>query len=401
MKIAYYSNYVGKEFAKRYCNGVKYAISGPLKTQGIARALLSAGHKVVIFSPGITNCNCKIEAFTETEEYPEGDLVIHYCDILSFRRRGPINDYRIHRMIAKADRIEHFDAYLYYNPYLGAVMNLSLFRNRLTILEYEDNVYNKYVVGAQNPFEGIRAAIYKYVVKRTDAAFIVCKGMFAKGEVKDCILTPGVINDDVTEAISFDGHQLAEGHKTKIILTGGTGYDKGSDVIIEALQYVQSPCSLDFYTNGTFFDQAKALIAAVPDRHEINIKGYLPHKDLMKVLVKDGDVFLSTTRSMGVAAQSAGFPFKIMEYAALGRPIISSELAKLDEEFNSRVNYYEGDNPKALASIIDEVIKHYDDKSRKAIELQKLVLDRYTIKGLGSQLKYFLDSLSVRKTNKR
>lgn len=399
MKIAYYSNYVGKEFARCYCNGVKYAISGPLKTQGIARALLSAGHEVIIYSPGITNCNSKIAAFTEIEKYPEGDLVIHYCDILSFRRRGPINDYRIHRMIAKADKTELFDAYLYYNPYLGAAMNLTLFRTRLKILEYEDNVYNKYVVGAQNPFEGIRGAIYKYVVKRTDAAFIVCKGMFAKGEVKDCILTPGVINDDVTEAISFGEHNLTEGNKTKIILTGGTGYDKGSDVIIEALQYVQSPCSLDFYTNGTFFDQAKALIAAVPDRHEINIKGYLPHRDLMKVLVRDGDIFLSTTRSMGVAAQSAGFPFKIMEYAALGRPIISSELAKLDEEFNSRVNYYEDDNPKALASIIDDVILNYNDKSKKASELQKLVLGRYTIQGLGSQLKLFLDSLSVRKTN--
>lgn len=102
---------------------------------------------------------------------------------------------------------------------------------------------------------------------------------------------------------------------------------------------------------------------------------------------------------MGVAAQSAGFPFKIMEYAALGRPIISSELAKLDEEFNSRVNYYEDDNPKALASIIDDVILNYNDKSKKASELQKLVLGRYTIQGLGSQLKLFLDSLSVRKTN--
>ncbi len=393
MKIAYYSNYVGKEFARKYCNGVKYAISGPLKMQGIARALLSVGHEVIIFSPGITTCNCKIAAFSEVEKYPEGNLVIHYCDILSFRHRGPVNDYRIHRMIAKVDTIEYFDAYLYYNPYLGAALNLPLFKNRLKILEYEDNVYNKYVVGAQNPFEGIRSTIYKYVVKRTNAAFIVCKGMFSRGEVKKCILTPGVINDDVTDAISLEEHHLTEGHKTRIILTGGTGYDKGSDVIIKALQYVQSPCSLDFYTNGNFFDQAKALVTSVPDRHEINIKGYMPHKDLMKVLSAEGDIFLSTTRSMGVEAQSAGFPFKIMEYAALGRPIISSELAKLDDDFNIRVNYYEGDSPLTLAKTIDDVIMNYEDRSRKAIELQKLVLGRYTIMGLGKQLKQFLNTI--------
>ena len=217
--------------------------------------------------------------------------------------------------------------------------------------------------------------------------------MFSKGEVKKCILTPGVINDDVKDAISLEEHHLTEGHKTKIILTGGTGYDKGSDVIIEALQYVQSPCSLDFYTNGNFFDQAKALMASVPDRHEVNIKGYMPHNDLMKVLSAEGDIFLSTTRGMGVEAQSAGFPFKIMEYAALGRPIISSELAKLDDEFNNRVNYYEGDSPITLAKTIHEVIMNYEDRSRKAIELQELVLGRYTITGLGKQLKQFLDTI--------
>ena len=393
MKIAYYSNYVGKEFAKKYCAGVKYAISGPLKTQGIARALLSAGHEVTIFSPGITNCNCSIKAFTEIENYPEGRLTIHYCDILSYRRRGPINDFKIHRLIAQKDEKEHYDAYLYYNPYIGAALNLPLFKHRLKILEYEDNVYNKYIVGAKNPFENIRGAIYKYVVKRTDAAFIVCKGMFSKGEVKNCILTPGVINEEVTSAISLEKHQLKEGQRTKIILTGGTGYDKGSDIIIEALQYINSPCELDFYTNGTFFDKAKELIASVPHRHQINIKGYLPHGELMKILESEGDIFLSTTRSMGVEEQSAGFPFKIMEYAALGRPIISSELAKLDEDFNSRVNYYTDDDPLKLAKTVDDVIANYEERYENACELRDIVLDRYTIYGLGNQLRTFLNTL--------
>ena len=393
MKIAYYSNYVGKEFSKKYCEGVKYAISGPLKTQGIARSLLSAGHEVTIFSPGITNCNRIINAFTEVENHPEGRLTIHYCDISSYRRRGPINDYRIHRVITRVDRKEHFDAYLYYNPCLGAALNLPLFKKRLCVLEYEDNVYNKYVAGGENPFEGIRSAIYEYIVKRTDAAFIVCMGMFAKGEVPQRLLTPGVINEDVTSAISLEEHRLRKGERTKIVLTGGTGYDKGIDIIIEALQFVDTPCELDFYTNGSFFEKAKSLIATVPERHRISIKGYLPHGELMRVLEKEGDIFLSTTRSMGVGAQSAGFPFNIMEYAALGRPIISSELAKLDDDFNSRINYYEDDDPLKLAKTIDDVVTNYEERYLKACELRDLVLGRYTISGLGIQLRKFLDSI--------
>lgn len=393
MRIAYYSNYVGREFAAKYCEGVKYAISGPLKTQGIARALLSAGHEVHIFSSGITNCNAKIFAFSEDEVYPEGTLHVHYPNILSLRRRGPINDYRAHKLLARFDRVEKFDAYLYYNPYIGAAMNLRLFNNRLKILEYEDNVYNKYVAGAKNPFEQVRGRIYHYVLKRSDAAFAVCKGMFDDATIKH-ILTPGVINEDVTDAISNNIHQLKGGQPAKIIYTGGTGYDKGSDIIIRALQEIQHSCSVDFYTNGTFYGEAKTLLSEVPSRHQVTIKGYLPHKELMRVLSSEADILLSTTRSMGVAEQSAGFPFKIMEYAALGRPIVSSELAKLDDEFNQKMNYYHNDSPHELADVIDHVLDNYGESIKRAMDLQQLVLSRYSIKGLGNQLDSFLRSLN-------
>ena len=52
MKIAYLTAYLGKEFMERYGKGKKFALSGPLKSLGIARGMMSAGHEVVIYSPG-------------------------------------------------------------------------------------------------------------------------------------------------------------------------------------------------------------------------------------------------------------------------------------------------------------------------------------------------------------
>ena len=95
MKIAYLTAYLGKEFMERYGKGKKFALSGPLKSLGIARGMMSAGHEVVIYSPGVTTCNMKIPAFVEYENYPEGKLTIKYCDILSKRRCDPINQLRI------------------------------------------------------------------------------------------------------------------------------------------------------------------------------------------------------------------------------------------------------------------------------------------------------------------
>lgn len=70
MRIAYYTSYLGKEFIERYGKGKKFALSGPLKSLGIARCMMANGHQVEIFSPGVTTCDAEIPAFAETEVYP-------------------------------------------------------------------------------------------------------------------------------------------------------------------------------------------------------------------------------------------------------------------------------------------------------------------------------------------
>lgn len=61
-----------------------------------------------------------------------------------------------------------------------------------------------------------------------------------------------------------------------------------------------------------------------------------------------------------------------MEYAALGRPIISSEIGQLNEEFDRNVTYYEKEDVKKIAQCIEDIIEHYDEKVIKSMELQKL-----------------------------
>ena len=131
MKIAYLTSYLGREFLATYGVGKKFALSGPLKSQGIARALVAAGHDVTIYSPGVTTCNAFISSFTEIEEYPEGKLTIKYCDIISKRRCGPINDWRISRLLKRESHL--YDAIVYYNITLAAAFSLKSFANKVKI----------------------------------------------------------------------------------------------------------------------------------------------------------------------------------------------------------------------------------------------------------------------------
>lgn len=397
MKIAYYCNYVGKDFREKYCKGKKFALSGILKSQGIARALLKAGHEVVIYSPALTVCNRYISSFEEREVFDEGTLIVKYPSMLSYRKCGFLNNIMLKRLIRKDLRKRQYDVFLYYNISQGAAMSIDMFKDSIKVLEYEDNIFNKNLVGETNKYGSYKQRLFDYIIPRTDGVMSVCMGMLSNGEVPYRILTPGIVNDEVVSSVSSRRNALIESKPIKIFLTGGTHYSKGSDLLIGALRYVKTPCSLEIYGNGVFYQKALDELKLVPDYHQVHLNGYMPHGDLMKLLDKEADILINTTRSMGVGAQAAGFPFKMMEYASTGRPIISSELGKFDDDFNRHVSYYEGEDPKKIAEVIEDVISKYDDKVTLALELQKRVLDEFSIGGTSKKIDSFLKQIQSEK----
>ena len=389
MNIAYLSAYIGDVFAERYCQGKYYALSGPYKIRGIARSLMSAGHNVTIYSPGLTIANKTIPAFEEKEEYPEGVLTIKYSKCFSYPKCSPINDWLISRTLKK--EVAQYDVFLYYNISLKAALSIGAFKHAKKVIEYEDNIFNKALVGDKNSMEGYKTKLFNYLMKRTDGVMAVSLGLQLKDTLKYSVLTPGIVNEEVINNISSRVNKLEEGKKVHIILTGGIHYSKGGDLLVKAMTYIKTPCIVSVYGNCNLDNTLKELVKQVPEHHEFHFNGYMEHAELIKTLDRDADILINTTRSMGVGAQAAGFPFKMMEYASTGRPIVSSEIGKLDDEYNRHITYYNGENPEVIAAAIEDVIAHYDDRVQLALELQKMVLNEYTIEGTGKKLDVFLN----------
>ena len=391
MKIAYLSFYIGKEFWDKYCQGKQFALSGPFKTLGIARSLMAAGHDVTIYSPGLTVANQIIKPFSEVEEHPEGKLTIKYGRCVSYRRCSPINEWLTSRMLRKESK--NYDVFLYYNITLGAALTIGAFKHAKKVIEYEDNIFNKALVGDKNSMEGYKRKLYNYLMARTDGVMAVCLGLQLKDKLKYSVLTPGIVNEEVINNVSSRVNKLEDRKKVHIILTGGIHYSKGGDLLVKAMSYIKTPCIVSVYGNCILDEDLKTLIADVPAKHEFHFNGYMEHAKLIKTLDRDADILINTTRSMGVGAQAAGFPFKMMEYASTGRPIVSSEIGKLDEEYNRHITYYEGEKPENIATAIEDVISHYDERVQLALDLQKKVLNEYTIEGTGRKLNAFLNEI--------
>ena len=275
MKIAYMTAYLGKEFMEKYGKGKKFALSGPFKSLGIARSMMAAGYDVTIYSPGVTTCDTKVPAFTEVEVYLEGKLTIKYCDIVSKRRCDPINQVRIADLIIKDHKREHFDVLVYYNITIGAALLVKRLKQCINVLEYEDNIFNRALVGDKNNFVSFKTILYNRIIKNTKGVMAVCNGLMLP-EVPNRVLTPGIVNEEVINNVSTRVNKLEVGKPVTIILTGGIHYSKGGDLLLGAMKYIQTPCVVKVYGNCNLDEQLKSLIAEVPVIHKFEFNGYMP-----------------------------------------------------------------------------------------------------------------------------
>ena len=306
---------------------------------------------------------------------------------------GPLTELIHFWRLLKETRKRKYDAYVYYNINKGTVLQFPLFSKSIRIIDYEDNVFNKALAGGKAHNLFLKRFFYKRLVCGTQGMFAVCQGMMENVPIKHKVLTPGIINEEVCESVSNRVNTLTEGKPVHLIISGGMGYDKGTDLLIQALKYVKYPCVLDFYSNINVYEPAVAYLKELPAFHQVNFKGYRPHRELITIMDSDADILLCTTLTLGVAPQSAGFPSKMLEYCATGRPVVSGELAKLDETFNSHITYFHEETPQSLAAAIEDVIINYEEKVKNALELQKIVLSRYTIEGTSERIKEMLDNI--------
>lgn len=394
LQIAYIANYLGPEFSAKYCQNRNYSLSGTFKSTAIIRALLFAGHEVTVYSPGITACNKVIPTFDESIDYPEGQFKAIYPTIVSFRKCSTINSFLLFKKIKQELKQKSYDTVIYYNISIDAALCMPLFTGAHKILEYEDNIFNKALRGSVNRFVFFKKRLYDFVIRRTDDAIVVAKGMLNNGEVRKKVLIPGAINEDVINNITSELKTIDRLKPVRLVLAGGTHYSKGPDLLLKSLNYIKHSCELHFYGNGNFDPEVANLMKSIPSHHKAFFKGYVEHNILMKILTNEADILLNSTRNMGVAPNSEGFPFKMMEYAATGRPIVSSAIGKLDDDFNRHITYYEDESPEKIAAAISFVIENYETCALLARDLQARVIDEFSIKGISLKLNEFLTNLS-------
>jgi glycosyltransferase involved in cell wall biosynthesis len=394
MKIAYITNFISPKFAELYCCGKSYSVSASLKSTGITRAFLQAGHEVTVFSPGLTICHNVIYGFTELLQFPEGTATIVYPTIISFPKCSVFNSIQLYMLLRRYVKLNYFDIFIYYNITIDAALNMRNFKNSTHILDYEDNIFNRARRGGRSRFKLLKKLLFRYVLYNSDGAIIVGKNMLSEYSQLRKVQIPGVINQENSEYEMKGLKQLCPSKPVKLLLAGGLHYSKGPDLMILALHLIETPCELHLYGGGVLEKNTKSLLFNLPSQHKVILHGFVENGELLRIMSVESNILINCTRNMGVEPQSEGYPFKMLEYASVGVPILSSRICKLDEEFNQHVNFYEIESPKEIAVVLRRIIENYESAIIRSESLKSLVLKRYSISGVSEKLDKFVNYLN-------
>jgi glycosyltransferase involved in cell wall biosynthesis len=121
----------------------------------------------------------------------------------------------------------------------------------------------------------------------------------------------------------------------------------------------------------SYYRELQELVASLRLSDRVRFIGWVPRKKALS-LIASSDVCVLPSEDMNV-----GFPMKMHEYAALGKPVITTPVKAVLKAYNGAVIVWDGKNHSSLARIINKL--YCNEKLRKKIgdKARQLFLKKY------------------------
>ena len=177
------------------------------------------------------------------------------------------------------------------------------------------------------------------------------------------------------------------GRKLKLLFTGGFGFRKGAEYILDAIKILQDKVTISFEMDIVGdFSSANELIEKHKDENlPIVFYGPVPQDDLKQFLAQS-DIYVFPSLAEGCACSG-------MEAMAAGLCVVATHESGFPIEDGVNGCLIPGKNAKAVADKIMELMHHPDDIDRMGLAASELIRTQYTWEKYAENVKKVYEEL--------
>jgi glycosyltransferase involved in cell wall biosynthesis len=196
-----------------------------------------------------------------------------------------------------------------------------------------------------------------------------------------------------------DPASLNEKSAVRIFYGGSFGEKDGLDFLLDAFEIVateEPSAELILTGKPPRAGMGKVLehMDASPFKSRIKFLGYLPDQEYFKVL-KQSDIFVMSRTNSDYA--QAGFPFKLGEMLASGKPVVASRVGDvplfLTDKFDALL--VQPESAKEIAEAIIYLINHPDAAKQIGMKGRETAVQNFDAARITKELKLILLGLSI------
>jgi glycosyltransferase involved in cell wall biosynthesis len=203
------------------------------------------------------------------------------------------------------------------------------------------------------------------------------------------LVMEGIVNPKVQALSRSCMSRPDTGTSFKVAYAGALKETYGIQRLVNAVLTLPEDVSLDIYGTGSAKESIERTAASCS---RIRYHGPLPHSDLMEALLRAD--LLVNPRPVDQGFVRYSFPSKLIEYMALGRPVLTTHLPGIPGAYAGKVRFAYDDSVEGLAkSILDAWRCDRCELEAMAQEAQQFVTTKKSSLTQGRRIRGFLVAL--------
>lgn len=384
MKILYVADYQSADLIRRRHITTNIHDGTNAKISRIARGLTARGHRLTIVASGIP-ARRSGRWSGGFDSFVDGTIIpVHYASSIDM----PLLNLGVAAgsMIQWVRHNGPWDRILMYNFDFAPVatcLSLSHSERIPLVVEYEDDA--KINLKGESRLQRNKG---EWIVGRTQdyigGALLVTEHLGRHLRTSNVCVLPGIVEDGQLHAAC-----QPRSARPVVVYCGQMSYLKGPDILIGALQGVSHEIDMHLFGGGPMLDEIRKL-ASRANRHRITVHGRVS-EEALKQHIDGADLFVNPHR-MDLGHCDSLFPFKVFEYLARGKPVVTSQIAKLSPVVEGALVRYDQDSPHTLAEALNHCLENYGAILARAILAAEEINSQYSVSAASERIEKVLNA---------